>query len=132
MMARTKRYTAEEIAAALIEFRGMVYLAAQKVGCHPDTIYERAKTNKVIHDAMNNERGKVVDTAELKLFQAVLAGESWAIMMVLKCLGRKRGYNDNELLKDMQAQIDDLRKLIQDHAANIRSTQKPVGTPSRN
>lgn len=85
-------YTDEQIVKALTETKGMVYLAADRVGCNPDTIYARAEKSKSIQDAMRNERGKVVDTAELKLFSAILRDEPWAIRMALMTLGKNRGY----------------------------------------
>lgn len=89
-MARPRKFTDEEIVAALRETKGMIFLAALKIGCNPDTIYERAKTSKIIKAALKMERGRVVDTAELKLFNAVMKEQPWAIRMVLTCLGRDR------------------------------------------
>ena len=69
-----------------------VYLAAAKLGCHADTIYARAKECPALAAAMRHERGVVVDTAEQKLFDAITAGEPWAIQLALKTLGKDRGY----------------------------------------
>lgn len=38
-----QRYTAKEVAQALIETKGMVYIAAQRLGCDPDTIRNYCK-----------------------------------------------------------------------------------------
>jgi hypothetical protein len=93
-MARTNHYTNEEIISALKKFKGAVYLAADDIGCDPDTIYRRAKTTPSIKKAITKHRGKMLDTAELALYNAIMKGESWAIAFALKSVGRKRGYGD--------------------------------------
>ncbi len=95
-MAAKKRYSEESIVSALREMKGMVYLAAERVGCCADTIYERAKTSPAITEAMRHERGRFVDSAEMKLINAVDACEPWAIQMALKCLGKNRGYVERQ------------------------------------
>lgn len=90
------KFTVEAIVKALVDCKGMIYLAADKVGCHADTIYERAKTSPAIRAAMKTERGRFVDASELKLHNAVMNGEPWAIQMALKCLGKDRGYVERQ------------------------------------
>lgn len=91
-MGRNRQYTDAEMVAALTRTRGLVYLAADIVGCHYDTIYDRAKNSEAVAAAMRRERGKVVDVAESKLFEAIEAGEPWAVQFGLKNLGKDRGY----------------------------------------
>jgi hypothetical protein len=91
-MARTRAYSDDQIVAALKKKKGLVYHAADAIGCNPDTIYERAKTSPAVADAIRTARGKVVDTAEEKLFEGVEAGEQWAVVFALKNLGKDRGY----------------------------------------
>jgi hypothetical protein len=91
-MARTREYTDAAMVKALAECRGLVYHAADRVGCHPDTIYDRAKVSEAVAAAIRRERGKVVDTAESGLFDALAAGEPWAIQFALRNLGKDRGY----------------------------------------
>lgn len=93
-MGRPQQYTNKQMIAALKKTKGAVYLAAEEIGCDPDTIYRRAKTSKAIKQAITKHRGKMLDTAELALYNAVLKGESWAIAFALKSVGRKRGYGD--------------------------------------
>jgi hypothetical protein len=95
-VARPRVYTNEQIIAALQETKGLVFLAAKRVGCDPDTIYNRAKRSPEVAKAIKNQRGEVVDTAELKLYQAILNGEPWSIAMVLKTLGKDRGYVEKQ------------------------------------
>lgn len=93
-MGRPRKYSDEQMVTALTETKGMVYIAAEKIGCEADTIYLRAKSSPAVAQAMKHERGKVVDTAELKLYTALIAGEPWAIQMALRCLGKDRGYTE--------------------------------------
>ncbi len=111
-MAGKRKYTDEQIVAALKECKGMIYLAADRVGCHADTIYARAKQSAAIRKCMRAERGRVIDTSELKLYQAIMNGEPWAIQMALKTIGKDRGYveqkNVEVLLRQLAGQFSQL------------------------
>lgn len=91
-MVRPRIYSNEEMIAALIANKGMVYLAAESIGCEADTIYTRAKSEPEVASCLKTQRGKVVDTAELKLFKALEAEQPWAIKMTLSTIGKDRGY----------------------------------------
>lgn len=86
------RLSNQQILDALKEVNGMVYLAARKLGCASNTIYNRMAKSPAIKEACEAARGELVDISEQKLRAAVLNGESWAIALVLKTLGKKRGY----------------------------------------
>lgn len=87
-----QRFTPKQVADALIETRGMVFLAAKRLGCTDDTIYNYAKRYKAVGDALRQQRGQFVDMAELKLWNAVNEGEAWAVQFALRTLGKERGY----------------------------------------
>lgn len=70
----------------------MVYLAARKLGCDHKTVSNYAKRYASVQAAIDEERGHFVDTCELALNRAVLAGEGWAVCFALKTLGKDRGY----------------------------------------
>jgi len=74
----------------------MVYLAARKIGCNPQTIYNRMEKIPAIREAVENARGEMVDISEQKLRAAVMNGEPWAVAMVLKTLGKSRGYVERQ------------------------------------
>jgi len=84
------------IIEALEKTHGMVYLAAEALGCAPVTIYRRAEKDPKVQDVINTQRGKLIDKAELKLEQAVMAGEPWAVTLTLKSLGKNRGYVERQ------------------------------------
>jgi hypothetical protein len=97
-MPRPLKYSDAQMIEALLATRGMVYLAAARIGCEADTIYLRAKRSPRVKEAMRRERGKVIDLAEQKLFDAISAGEPWAIQLALKTLGKDRGYVERQEL----------------------------------
>lgn len=86
------QYSTEIIIAALNHRKGLVYLAAKDLGCLPETITKRAKQEPAIMAALKQQRGEFVDIAERTLMNAVLREEPWAVALVLKTLGKKRGY----------------------------------------
>lgn len=89
-------YSTENIIKALEKTHGMIYLAAEDLGCSPMTIYRRADKSKAVKDTIESFRGKLVDKAELKLEQAVLNGEPWAIQITLRTIGKSRGYVERQ------------------------------------
>jgi len=90
------KYSTKSIIEALSSLNGMVYLAARKLGCTPQTIYNRMKSSVAIREACDNARGELIDISEQKLRAAVMNGEPWAVAMVLKTLGKSRGYVERQ------------------------------------
>lgn len=86
------RYSTSQLESALHEARGMLWIAAKRLGCSPNTIKARIKQSIALQEAVDLERGLAGDTAELKLYQAVQTGEAWAIQFYLRTQGRDRGY----------------------------------------
>ena len=127
-------YSTEQIIEALKETKGMVYVAAERLGCAPVTIYKRAKISKAVQDEIDKQRGKMVDIAELKFYQAIQNGEPWAIAMMLKTVGKGRGYVEKQIIDnqvsgemtvyhanldpDARAAIEEAERIIADRAAS--------------
>jgi hypothetical protein len=86
------RYTEKEIEAALTDCRGMIYVAARRLKCSPNTIKARIERSPHLQEVQEAERGFLTDTAELKLIQAIQSGEAWGIQFYLKTQGKDRGY----------------------------------------
>jgi hypothetical protein len=91
-----EKYTKKEIIAALKASKGMVYVAADKLGCAANTIYRFANKYPEVQEAMQQERGYRVDVAELHLHNAVNRGEPWAVSLTLKTIGKDRGYTERQ------------------------------------
>jgi len=97
-MAKRPRYTAQQVADALRATRGMTYLAARSLGYDPYTIMNYYKRYQTVEQAKQDARGELLDVAEVKLWQAVQAGEHWAITFALRTVGKSRGYGEHVAL----------------------------------
>ena len=56
------------------------------------------KSSVAIREACDNARGELIDISEQKLRAAVMNGEPWAVAMVLKTIGKHRGYVERQEL----------------------------------
>ena len=112
-----QRFTPKQVADTLTETRGMVFLAAKKLGCSDDTIYNYAKRYKAVGDALRQQRGQFVDMAELKLWNAVNEGEAWAVQFALRTLGKERGYVERQEVtgKDGEAFVIEIKRRAESH-----------------
>lgn len=93
------RWTNEEIIKGLDEAQGMVYIAAEAMGCAYNTIIARIARSPEVADHVRQNKGKMLDTTELKLYQAIMRGDPWAIQFYLKTQGKERGYVDRTEIK---------------------------------
>lgn len=90
------RISDKKIIETIISTNGALYLAAKKLECSPQTIYNRMAKNPKIKAIVEDHRGETVDIAEQKLRQAILNGEPWAIALELKTIGKTRGYVEKQ------------------------------------
>ena len=90
-----RRFSNEMIIVALKKTGGLVSLAAKQLGCNPQTIYNRVHAFPKIQEAIDEARVELIDLAEQRLKKAVKSDEPWAISLVLKTLGKSRGYVEN-------------------------------------
>ena len=86
------KFTVQQVSDALTQTKGMVYLAAKRLGCTPQTIYNYLKRHPTLEQLHKDLSEEMVDVAELRFFRAIQQGEPWAIAMMLKTKGKKRGY----------------------------------------
>lgn len=89
-------YTPEQVCKALEETRGYKFLAADRLGCTEETIRNYEKRYASVRQVVTKFRGRRVDVAELKLDAAVNEGESWAILFILRTMGKDRGYVERQ------------------------------------
>lgn len=88
----SEKYTAAQMIDVIRHAKGMVTVAARRLGCDPDTVRNYAKRYPTVAQAMKDEREGVTDVAELSLYRAVQNGEAWAVCFYLKTQGKGRGY----------------------------------------
>ncbi len=93
-MSSKQKFTAEEVTQALKDTKGMVYLAAQRLGCEAKTIYNYRDRYASVRAEMEQQDGMVNDIAEMKLYQAIMDGEQWAVVFRLKTKAKDRGYTE--------------------------------------
>ncbi len=99
-MGRKERYTAERVADALTETKGMVTLAAQRLGCDYTTIIAYVKRYDLCRVAQQTAYEQMGDAAELKLYQqAVNEGNTTALIFLLKTRFKQRGYVEKILIE---------------------------------
>ena len=86
----------KELIKTVKKYQGKIAVVAQKMGVSTNTVYNYANRYKSVKNAIEKAQSnwdcKLVDTAETKLFAAVLEGSSWAVKYTLETKGRKRGY----------------------------------------
>jgi len=95
-MGQPQQYTSEQIAQALRDTNGLVSLAARRLGCSPNTIYARSKSVAFVKQVIDDSLDELVDIAELALRSSVTSKEPWAVALVLKTLGKNRGYVERQ------------------------------------
>jgi len=107
------KYKRADIIAALERNGGMVYLAARALRCSPQTIYNYRDKYPDVAQAIDQARGELVDTAELALKRAVIAGEGWAVCFTLKTIGKSRGYTEaHEVKQEITLDVNDARERL--------------------
>lgn len=87
-----QKYSTRQIKEALEASHGLVHIAAARLKCHHSTIYRRMETDRKLRDVVRDLRGEIVDIAMEHMYQALLAGEMWAIVYTLRTFGKDRGY----------------------------------------
>jgi hypothetical protein len=93
-MANKPKYTAAQMSDALAQTKGMVYLAAQRLGCDVNTVLRYCKRYPSVEAVKQAARGEILDETELRLWAAIRRDEPWAITFYLKTVGRSRGYGE--------------------------------------
>lgn len=127
-MAGTPRFTAEQVATALVETRGLISYAARRLGCEEQTIRNYVKRYTSVREALDAARGQVVDLGELRLYQAVDGGESWAVLFLLRTLGRERGYGEHvAITADVAMTQKEPASLVVDYDEYNRAYREAMG-----
>ncbi len=87
-----KKYSDDQIIAALHATGGLVTHAAKAMGTVPKTLYDRMARTPALKLALDEIRNGKLDFAESKLMELIAKGQPSAIIFFLKCLGKERGY----------------------------------------
>lgn len=87
------------VIAAVKKRDGKLYLAAADLDVTAQTLRNYAKRWPDVRQAIREAKGRLLDHAESKLFQAIDKGEAWAVCFFLKCQGKRRGYVERSELR---------------------------------
>jgi hypothetical protein len=112
----TERIPTDRIIECLKETNGLISLAAKRVPCSITTIRERARRVQAVKQTIDECRGELVDVAELALRAAVTRGEPWAVGLVLKTLGKDRGYVERQ---EVTGKDGEAVRLVWDDGADV-------------
>lgn len=91
-----RHYSTVEIENALRKANGYITIAAQLIGCDPNTIRRRVAGSPALQQLISDLTDRRLDTAELALDSAIGRGEGWAVCFFLKTMGKKRGYVERQ------------------------------------
>jgi hypothetical protein len=85
-----------EYVQAINEASGLITVAARRLGCSRQAIYDAAKKYNSVAEAIQDNREKIIDLAEGKLYAKINEGDITSIIFLLKTLGKKRGYIERQ------------------------------------
>jgi hypothetical protein len=94
-MPGKQRFSARQVADALVETKGMLSYAAKRLQCDIDTVKNYYKRYHSVEAARCAARTEMLDLAELKLWAAIQQGEGWAVQFALRSIGKGRGYSEH-------------------------------------
>ncbi len=114
---RQQKYPTELIVDALLANNGLIAAAARQLGCSHETIRKRARQVKAVQRAISDGRNRLLDMTEEKLVAAIDKGEPWAISLVLKTLGKDRGYVERQETVNKNETLEVVTKVIR-HASD--------------
>ena len=91
-----EKFTADEVAQAITEARGLQTAAAQRLGCARQTVARYIRDYATVRAAYEEANEKQLDTAEAALFKQIGEGNMTAIIFYLKTKGKHRGYVERQ------------------------------------
>lgn len=89
-----QRYTVEQVSDALRATRGNLLAASRQLGCDRHTVARYVERFSGCEEAMREGREMRIDLAESVLDKALFAEEAWAVQLVLRTIGKGRGYTE--------------------------------------
>lgn len=127
-----KNVPREELIEAIKKTRGLLYLASNVLGVNHVTLSKLIESDDELAQIWREEKGKTLDRAEAKLMQAVDKGEQWAITMILRTLGRERGYVERQEVASMShVKLEIVEEIVDSSskAIQIKASYKSPSLP---
>lgn len=91
-----RRLNKQMVIDALVKTKGAVYLAAKDLSCSHTAVYDYIEKYPDIAELKVYFDEEVSDIAVLKLRDAVIKSEPWAIKYHLSTKGKSRGYVERQ------------------------------------
>lgn len=91
-MANREQYKTADIEKALRETKGLLTVAAKRVGCSYNTLKSYINKYKTLQSALHEINENRLDFTESKLLKKIDNDDLTAIIFYLKCKGKSRGY----------------------------------------
>jgi hypothetical protein len=104
LIARPTQWDEETIKRSIERNRGMLGLVAKELGYSYTELRKIIISSDVLNETSRLQWELFVNAAELKLYEAVLAGEAWAIQFTLRTLGKER-YSERQEIQVTETQI---------------------------
>ena len=95
-MAQPEKFTAEEMITAIVEARGFISVAADRLGCAPNTVRNYIARYATVKQAAHDTREKTKDFVESKLFKLIQDENVAAVIFFLKTQCKDRGYIERQ------------------------------------
>ena len=95
-MGQTARFTAQQVADALIQAKGFISIAALNLGCANNTVRNYIEKYAICKQACTDARETMIDVTEGRLYQEINAGNITAIIFFLKTQAKHRGYVERQ------------------------------------
>ncbi len=96
--------TAKQYADAIREARGIVSVAARRLGCTRPAIYAAKNKYVSVGEAFDEAREAMTDFTEGKLYKKINDEDAASIFFYLKTQGKKRGYVEKVQVEHVIAQ----------------------------
>jgi hypothetical protein len=110
--APNRYLTAREVSVALRSANGSVTKAADALNVTPYRLSRFIASRPKFQEMQKGYRSALVDLAESHLMDAIQMGERWAVQMVLKTLGKSKGYTEKSEIKHTHEMVTDPSKMI--------------------
>lgn len=91
-----KKTSIDEVKTALYEANGLIRVAAAMLAISPQALRARIKRNAELQNVLSEAREQIVDKAEESLWDCIKNRDPWAVALVLKTLGKSRGYVERQ------------------------------------
>lgn len=91
-----ERFTAEEVAKAIEQSKGILAVAARSLSCNRGTVDNYIKRYPTVKKAFDEANETTIDFVESKLLKNIDDGDTASIIFFLKTKGKNRGYVERQ------------------------------------